>query len=179
MISKSAVNMHPTNFILGTSSKNWIGFLAMGIIFIILGIVGVGMAATITLVSVLFFGWLLSIGGVLLFIQAFTLQGNKSKTFQAIMALLYIITGGFVITYPIAGAGALTALIAINFIVLGVGRCFMALMFKGSSTWVWLLLSGIIPIFFGIYIFVNWTQNAILIIGLLISIELIVAGWSY
>lgn len=165
--------------LLGTGARNWKWLLGLGVLFIILGTVGLGMAAMLTIVSVLFFGWLLLIGGLFQLVQTFTLYGIKNKTLQMAVAILYAATGALIVFDPEGGAFALTALMAISFIAIGILRIFMAFLLKGSASWLWVLFGGIISAIFGIYIFSQWESTAILIIGLLIAIEMLVAGWTY
>jgi uncharacterized membrane protein HdeD (DUF308 family) len=165
--------------LLGSSSKNWKWLLIIGVLFVILGTSGIGMAASVTLVSVTFFAWLLLFGGLLLLLQALTLDGVKHRMMQILVALLYAFSGALIVFNPEVGAGAITALIAMSFIALGLVRIIMSMMLKYNNGRVWLGLSGIISVGLGVYILINLAQSAMLIIGLLISIEMLIAGWSF
>ena len=47
----------------GDLSKRWGWLLALGIVFIVLGLIGIGMAFALTIASLIVFGVLLLIGG--------------------------------------------------------------------------------------------------------------------
>lgn len=75
------------------------------------------------------------------------------------MAIVYAATGALVVLNPAGGAIAITALIAVSFIALGLLRIIMALIIKGSPAWLWLFFGGVISTVFGIYIFQRGIQQ--------------------
>ena len=175
----NAVNVSPDADIFGAARKNWRWILGLGILFIILGTIGLGMSATLTLVSVLFFGWLLIIGGVVQLVEAFKVKGWKSVLWHVLMALVYIVAGAIVVYAPVGGALALTVFISAALLALGALRVIMAFQLKNLTGWWWLLAGGLISILLGVLIMVQWPSSAFWVIGLFIAIEMIVNGWSY
>src|SRR5690606_14528727 len=115
----------PAADVLGAARKNWPWIMALGVLFIILGIVGLGMSVTLTLVSVLFFGWLLIIGGVFQIVETFKVTGWKSVLWHVLMALVYIGAGAIVVYDPVGGALALTVFISAALFALGALRAIM------------------------------------------------------
>ena len=175
----NTVNASPAAGIFGAASKNWRWILGLGILFIILGTIGLGMSATLTLVSVLFFGWLLIIGGVVQLVEAFKVKGWKSVLWHVLMALVYIVAGAIVVYTPVGGALALTVFISAALLALGALRVIMAFQLRKEPGWWWLLLGGLVSILLGAMIMVQWPSSAFWVIGLFIAIEMIVNGWSY
>ncbi|WED41873.1 HdeD family acid-resistance protein [Legionella cardiaca] len=159
--------------------RNWGWLLTLGILFVILGGIGLGMVVGLTLASMLFLGILLIIGGVLQIVDAFKCRRWKAVTWHAFIAVLYLIAGGLVIYDPFFASAIITALLAAVLIIIGVSRFFMAIMLRGASGWVWLLLAGIIAIALGVMILIHWPMSGLWIIGLFIAVELIVDGWTY
>jgi uncharacterized membrane protein HdeD (DUF308 family) len=51
--------------------RNWGWFLTLGILLVVLGMIALGASVAMTIASVMLFGWLLIIGGVLEAIHAF------------------------------------------------------------------------------------------------------------
>ena len=88
----------------GDVQKKWGWLLALGIVFIILGTIGLGMSFALTLASVLVFGWLLIIGGVLQIVDVFQCKGWKSIAWHVLIAVLYVLAGVSVITDPLLAA---------------------------------------------------------------------------
>src|SRR5207302_11244625 len=51
--------------------RSWVWFLALGIVLVLLGLIALSWSVLTTLVSVVVFGWLLLLGGVLSVVHAF------------------------------------------------------------------------------------------------------------
>ena len=159
--------------------RNWGWLLGLGILFVFLGCVGMGMVTGLTLVSVLFIGVLLLVAGITQIIDGFYSKEWKGAAWHALIALLYLIAGGIVIYDPILASTAITALIAWVLIFIGITRLFMAGVLRDAAGWGWLVLAGISAIILGVLILVQWPLSGIWVIGLFIAIELLVMGWTY
>jgi uncharacterized membrane protein HdeD (DUF308 family) len=162
----------------GGVAKRWGWLLALGILLLVLGIIGLGMTVALTIASVLFFGFLLLIGGGVQLAHAFTCRGWRSIVMHALIALLYIVAGFAVITDPLVASAALTLLIAILIIAIGVARLVMAWQLRGSRGWGWLLAAGILAVVLGLIIAAHWPISGLWVIGLFVAIEMIAHGWT-
>jgi len=159
-------------------SRNWGWFLALGIIMIILGTLALGSALAVTLVSMIFFGWLLIFAGVFEVVQSFWQKRWGGFFLHVAVGILYAIVGLMLIANPEASAVALTLLMAIFFIVAGVFRIVASLTMR-FPRWGWMLISGIAALVLGILIWRQWPASGFWIIGLFIGIELIFTGWTW
>jgi len=160
-------------------NPQWGWLLALGIILLIMGFAGLGMVAGLTVISMLFFGVLLIIGGVAHIFYAFIDKKWKGSLWHALLAILYIIGGIIVIYDPILASAIITVILACVFIVVGITRIFMAFKLKKGSGWGWIIVSGIASLVLGLIILYQWPISGLWFIGLFIAIELIMAGWSY
>ncbi|MGA7979465.1 MAG: HdeD family acid-resistance protein [Chromatiaceae bacterium] len=166
--------------VFGTLKKNWGWLLALGIVSIVLGTIGLYMTFALTLASVLFFGALILVGGLFQVAQAFSCKGWKSVLGHVLIALLYIAAGILIIKDPVLASGVLTLVLAGILIAVGVIRIMMAFQLRGSvSGWYWSLLSGIVSILLGGMIVLEWPVSGLWVIGLFVAVELIFHGWSY
>lgn len=163
----------------GEVGKNWGWLLALGVLFIILGTIGLGMTFTLTVASVLLFGVLILIGGVAQLVQAFQDKGWKSVVWHVLIALLYIAAGILVMRNPVGASLLLTVMLAGALVAVGVLRIIMAFQLRGDSGWVWLLIGGIVTLLLGFMIFAKWPVSGLWVIGLFVAVEMIVNGWSY
>jgi uncharacterized membrane protein HdeD (DUF308 family) len=163
----------------GALTKNWGWLLVVGIVFIILGTIGLGMLFALTMVSVLFFGVLMLIGGGVQFVDAFKCAGWKSVVWHVLMAILYVLGGIVVIIDPVLASVVITLILAGTITGAGIVRLIIALQHRDSKGWGWALVSGIISIILGIMIFAKWPVSGLWIIGLFVAIEMIINGWSY
>lgn len=184
--------------VFGDLAVNWKWMLALGILMLVLGLIGLGMTYWLTILSVLWFGVLALIGGVAQLIDAFKCSGWKSVAAHVLLGLLYVAAGVVLIAMPVQSAWWLTLLIAATFVVTGVLRIVMAFQSRsgaGNSAWLWLVLSGLISIVLGVMIYAivefpteealataegaaGWFQEWGWVIGLFVAIEFIVHGVS-
>ncbi|WP_133127557.1 HdeD family acid-resistance protein [Legionella nagasakiensis] len=159
--------------------RNWGWLLGLGILFVILGCIGLGMVVGLTLVSMLFLGVLLIIGGFSQIIDVFKSKHWKGSAWHALIAVLYLMGGGIIIYDPFLASTVITALLAAVLIVMGVIRFIMAITLRDSKGWGWLLLSGLTAGILGLLIFMQWPWSGLWIIGLFITVEMLVSGWTY
>lgn len=159
-------------------SRNWGWFLALGIIMLVLGILALGSALVVTLVSMIFFGWVLIFAGGFEAVQSFWQKRWGGFFLHLLVGLLYVIVGFMLVVNPEASAVALTLLMAIFFIVAGIFRIVASLTMRFPQ-WGWMLVSGIAALILGVLIWRQWPASGFLIIGLFIGIELILTGWSW
>jgi len=160
-------------------SRNWGWLLGLGILFVILGGIGLGMVVGLTLASVLFLGVILIIAGVSQIIDVFKSKHWKGVVWHAFIAMLYILGGCLVIYDPILASTFITAMIAGILIVIGLSRFVMAIVLRDSKGWGWLLVAGLMALILGVMILMQWPWSGLWVIGLFIAIELLVNGWTY
>ena len=165
--------------IFGDLGKNWGWLLALGLLFLVLGVIGVGMSMALTVVGVLYFGVLLIIGGGIQLVHAFKCKGWKSVSWHVLIALVYLVAGALAVYDPVGAAVGLTLVIAVALLASGTFRLAMSFQLRPSQGWWWPLVSGLISIVLGGLIFVQWPVSGHWVIGLFIAIELIVNGWAY
>ena len=156
---------------------HWRRMLALGILMVLLGMIGLGMAATFTIASVLVFGVLLVVGGIAQSIQAFRATGRKSTALQGSIALVYVAVGAVALYDPVAASLSFTLFIAAMLLVVGALRAVMALDLRPVHGWGWVLAGGIMSLLLGIAIIVQWPLSGLLAIGLFVALELLIGGW--
>jgi uncharacterized membrane protein HdeD (DUF308 family) len=163
----------------GDLQKHWGWLLAFGILSLVLGTLGLGMTFGLTLASVLFFGILLLVGGLVQLVDAFKCQGWKSVLWHILIALLYVWGGIVMIIDPVLASSVLTLMLAWILIAVGVFRLIMAVQLRSADGWFWVLLAGIVSILLGAMIIAQWPVSGLWVIGLFVAIELIFNGWGY
>jgi uncharacterized membrane protein HdeD (DUF308 family) len=158
--------------------RNWGWFLALGVLLIILGTIALGYAAVATVVWVLFFGWLLLIGGVMEVVSAFMARLWSGFFLQLLAGILEVVVGLLILVHPEAAAVGLTLLLAVFFIVGGVFHMVGALTLRFPN-WGWSVLSGLVTLLLGILVWSKWPYDSLWFIGLCVAIYLIFHGWSW
>lgn len=157
---------------------NWGWFLALGACLMILGIIAISYSVFTTLASVVLFGWLLVISGVVQVVHAFWRERKWGGFFLDLFSgILSFVVGFLLLANPMEGATALTLLIAMFFFISGIERIIVSLM-GYFHHWGWLLLNGIIDVVLGVMIWQRWPEASLWVIGLFVGIDMLFSGWA-
>lgn len=158
--------------------KNSGWYLFLGLLLIVLGTIAIFRTFFFTVVSVIFFGWLLLIGGVIEIIHAFWKHRGWSGFFLELLAgILYTVVGFMIVANPGASAVALTLLIAMFLIFGGLFRIIASIAVRPPH-WGWVTLHGVISLLLGVLIWQEWPLSGIWVIGLFVGIEMLFNGWA-
>lgn len=161
----------------GEMGRHWKWLLTIGILLVLLGTFAIGDAFAATVGSMLFFGWVLLIAGIVQAAQAFRHRRTGHLWLHVLNAVLWIVIGVLLLLNPLAGALVLTLLMAAYFMVAGIFRIIAASTARIQG-WPWILLSGVVDVILAILIWVHWPASALWVIGLFIGIDLLITGWS-
>jgi len=157
-------------------ATNW--FIAIAVLFILLGIFAIAEPWTAGLGVTLLVGWLLVIGAVAHFISAFKGGGAKHVALQALVGLLYLIGGGYFLTHTIMGVSTLTLLLAGVILAEGVLEIVAYFRLKGGEGSAWLLVNGVVTLLLGGLIWFHWPSSSVWAIGTLVGVNLLMTGIS-
>jgi uncharacterized membrane protein HdeD (DUF308 family) len=157
--------------------RNWGWLLASGIFSIILGLIALVDSLWATIASILVFGWLLLIAGIVEAVQTFRHRRSGHVFFHALNAALSFVVGLMMLRHPLAGALVMTLLLGAYFTVIGIFHMVTALSLRFPH-WGWNVMSGIITLILGILVWQQWPGSGLWIIGLFTGIHLIVSGWA-
>jgi uncharacterized membrane protein HdeD (DUF308 family) len=156
----------------------WGWFLAFGIFVLVLGIAAVVRSVAATVVSMLFFGWLLVLASGIEIAQA-VMVGHWAGFFQHLLAaILFGVAGLIMVTRPVISAEVLTVFMALFFLVGGlfeiVGSVALA-----SPGWGWQAADGLITLILGLLVLAEWPASGLWVIGLFVGIDLIFYGGAW
>jgi uncharacterized membrane protein HdeD (DUF308 family) len=163
----------------GDLRKNWGWLLALGVLSLVLGTLGLWMTFAMTLASILLFGVLLVVSGVSQLVQAISCKGWKSILWHVLIAMLYVAAGVVIVDDPILASVTLTMVLAGLLIAVGISRIVLAVQLRPSQGWYWPLISGAVSVLLAGMIIAHWPLSGFWVIGLFVAIELIFNGWSY
>jgi uncharacterized membrane protein HdeD (DUF308 family) len=158
---------------------NWGWFLALGVVFVLAGIVAIAFPLLSTIAAKIVLGWIFIIGGMLMMMHAFSSLGWRGFLTSVLIGILYVIAGGWLAFFPFTGIITLTLLLAALFIAEGVLEMVMAFRVRPHEGWVWLLLSGVVAIAAGVLIALGLPNSATWAIGLLTGLNLLSTGVSF
>jgi uncharacterized membrane protein HdeD (DUF308 family) len=156
----------------------WGWFLVFGICLLLLGVVAVARSVTATIVSMLFFGWLLVLACGIEVIQAIMVGHWAGFFHHLVAAILFGVTGLLIVTRPLLGAEVATMLMAVFFLISGLFQ-FVGSWWVALPGWGWQALDGIIAFVLGLLVLAQWPASGLWVIGLFIGIDLIFYGAAW
>ncbi len=150
--------------------RGW--FLALGLLLVGLGFLAILADFATTLATVLLFGVLLLVAGVVQIVHALSNARWGGFAGHLLGGILYAVIGGTIVFDPVAGAIGLTFLLAIFFVAGGIFKVLLGVQAESG----WSAFGGLIDFLLGFLIWVGWPKTAIWVIGLFVGIELLLAG---
>jgi uncharacterized membrane protein HdeD (DUF308 family) len=156
-------------------NRNWL--LTLGVVSIILGVIALVDSISATVASMIVFGWVLLLAGIIEAMQAFRHRQDGHLLLHLLNAVLSFVVGLMLLRHPLAGALLVTLLLAAYITVIGIFRIVASLSLKVPH-WGWTLANGVVTLLFGILVWAQWPVSGLWIIGLFIGIDLIFMGWT-
>jgi len=147
-----------------------------GVIFIILGLVGIFFPGLMSITTAIFFGWLLLFSGFLVGVQ--TWQINRKDWIGWLKFLLFTVTGAMIIVNPLPGVIALGILFAAYFFIDAATNFVLAFKLKPQAYWWVALLNAVLSLALGIFFFeaIGNPLKTLWLVGLLVGISLFFDG---
>ncbi len=156
------------------AKSGWI--IALGVIFVIAGMIALGSVVMATVASVFVVGLMMLLAGVAEVIHAFQVRTWGRFVLWLILGALYIVAGFVTFENPLLAAEILTLLLGISLVASGITRIVLAFAMRGMAPWIWVLVSGAITVLLGLVILAHWPVSSLYILGLFLGIDLVFAG---
>jgi len=153
-------------------------FIAIGVLFIVLGIFAIAEPFAAGLGVTLLVGWLLVIGAVAHFIAAFKGSGAKHVVLQLLVGIVYLIGGLYFLTHTILGVSTLTLLLSGVILAEGVLEILAYFRLRNMHAASWLLINGVVTLLLGGLIWFHWPSSSVWAIGTLVGVNLLMTGIS-
>jgi uncharacterized membrane protein HdeD (DUF308 family) len=161
-----------------TVRGRWKWFVALGVFLVVVGLIALWNVVDATLVTTIIVGVMLLFGGATQIVGALMSGGSAGRRIvMGLLGVLYIIVGFELIADPLAGAVALTIVVAIFLIVDGVLRLFSTLSHETEHR----LLTGtlgVVNILLGIWLWSGIPFSGIAI-GFFVGLQLLIAGFMW
>jgi uncharacterized membrane protein HdeD (DUF308 family) len=163
----------------GTMIKKASGwFMAIAIVFILLGILAIIEPGVAGLAVTILVGWLLVFGGVAHIVAAFGGGGAGRVIWQVLIGIVYLLGGFYFLTHPLLGLGTLTLLLAGIILAEAVFEVIAYFRARGESGSGWLLTNAVITLLLGGLIWLGWPSSSVWAIGTLLGVNLLMTGIS-
>lgn len=158
--------------------QHWGWFLACGVGLVLLGIAAVGRSVTTTVVSMVFFGWLLAMASGIEIIQAVMVGKWAGFFLHLLAAIVYGVTGLIFISRPLAGAEVITLLMGAFFMIGGLFELLGAPLVH-LPAWGWHAFDGAISFVLGLLVLAQWPASGLWVVGLFVGIRMISFGIAW
>ena len=168
----------PTNLGHGVEAlrAKWGWIVALGIIYLLVGLLALYSVVTATIASVFFVGIMMLIAGVAEVINAFQVKSWGKFFLWVALGLLYIVAGFVTFENPLLAAAALTLVLGAALVASGIMRIILAFSMKEGTPWIAVVFSGIVTFLLGVIVLAHWPVSSIYILGLFLGIDLVFAG---
>lgn len=157
----------------------WGWIVALGVLFVIGGIVALGSVLMATVVTVTYVGFMMLFAGVVEIVSAFQMKSWSKFFLWIALGVLYALAGFFTLDNPLLVAGILTLFLGASMIATGLVRIYLAFQMKEGSPWTWVVVSGVITALLGLIILVHWPVSGLYVLGIFLGVDLLFAGWGW
>lgn len=154
----------------------WGWIVALGVVYVVTGLVALGSVVVATVATVLVVGIMMLVAGIAEVIGAFQVKTWGKFLLWLLLGVLYIVAGLATFQNPLLAAVVLTLLLGAALTVSGVMRIFLGFSMRQGMPWIWVVLSGVITLLLGLIVLAHWPVSSVYILGLFLGIDLIMAG---
>jgi uncharacterized membrane protein HdeD (DUF308 family) len=157
---------------------HWGWFVALGIVLIVLGIAAIVRALSSTVVSMMFFGWVLVFAGIVEFVNAFMVGKWAGFFLHLLIALVFGAVGVMFVTHPSISAEVATLVMSMFFMIGGLYLLISAL-WTHLPGYGWQVANGAIASLLGILLLAQWPISGLYAVGLFVGIDLVFYGSAW
>lgn len=157
------------------TKRAWPWLVGIGVLLMLTGFVALGSEFVAGMLTILFLGWLLTIGGIVEIFQAFQDRGTPTFAMEILGGIISFFAGVVILGRPAMSADALLILLGAYFVVGGAFKLVVGFMHRPPS-WGWVAFSGLIDLLLGLLLWNNWMGQGLPIIGLFVGLTLIFRG---
>ena len=158
--------------------SHWCWLFALGLLLVVCGTVAIIAPFIATEIAVDFLAAVLLVAGVATIVAAVWAGRWSGLLVQLLFGVLYIVAGFVITERPMMSTLIVTIFLAVTFIVGGAFRMLAALLIQFPQ-WGWALLNGAVTALLGIIIYRHLPFDALWVVGLLVGIEMLLAGWTW
>jgi len=157
--------------------KSWKLLLTAGIISTVLGAIAIIVPPLASVTITYLVGILLLIGAVAYVAEAISRGSTGHRIWSALLAVLYVFAGVWLIVNPVSGTITLTWILAIFFLLIGVLRLIAGISSRGKVPNAgWTIINGVLSILIAVLVIGDLPSSAAWAIGLLVGIQLLFDG---
>jgi uncharacterized membrane protein HdeD (DUF308 family) len=149
-----------------------------GILLILLGLVSIAAPLVTGISLTLMLGLVLLAAGITQVVWGFKTKSFKSAITPLLWGALTLLAGLYTLARPDVALAGLTLFLAGYFFVSGLYEVWLALRLRPRKGWGSTLFAGIVTLILGVMIWRRFPTSAGWLVGTLVGIKLIFAGWA-
>jgi len=157
----------------------WLSFFVLGLLLVLGGILSIALPVMSTLAVSLTVGILLAACGLVQIVQSFRTPGWSGFLWHLGLGVIQVIGGALIYLEPFAGAIAITLLIAIVLITIGLTQVGLAWRVRPHDGWGWLFLAGIVAVAAGLVLALKLPVAGLYTPGTMVGVSLVFSGTAY
>jgi uncharacterized membrane protein HdeD (DUF308 family) len=158
--------------------RRWGHFAVLGLMLIALGALAIVYWSMAAEVAVDTLGSILVAGSIVQVLTSLWANGWRGFFVHLGIGILYAVAGTIMIRHPLAGAEAITLVLALAYVAGGLMRLAFAVSYLSLGTG-WVALNGAITFALGLMIWEQWPWASMFILGLFLGIDLMMLGWTW
>ncbi len=145
-----------------------------GVVFIIMGLVGILYPTLMTVSTVVFVAYLMLVAG--LYGAWMTWKSNRKDWTGWLKSFALLFVSLMMLFYPMEGVATLGLLLAVYFFMDAFASMGLAFSLKPDKIWWLWFFNALTSLVLGVLFLVNWPLSSLFLIGLLVGISLLFDG---
>lgn len=148
-----------------------------GLLLIVFGALGIALPTVSSLVVETWVSLILFSAGVTKIVYAFQTR-EEGFIWKLLIGALYIATGASLFFQPLTGVLTLTLLLGSFLLTEGAFNIILAFRLKSQPNWTWVLVDGIVTLFLGALVWLQFPSDAPWLLGTLVGASVLFSGIS-
>ena len=150
--------------------------IALSVLIIVAGILAIIVPPASGIAVTILVGWLLIFSGAAHVAYAWHARSGGGILWGILLAILYLVAGGYLLVHPMAGLASLTIVLGAYLFVESILEFILSFQLRPLPGSGWLLVDGIITLILAVMIWWTWPTSSMWVIGTLVGISLIFSG---
>jgi len=145
-----------------------------GVALIVLGITAIAFPVVASITATYVVGWVLIVAGLTHLFLGWRAERDDSMLWAGFVSLAYVLAGIAILGNPLWGIATIALVLGVTLAVEGVLSVIAYFTAECSSSW--LLVNGLITVALALIIVSGWMSSSVWMIGMLVGINLVMAG---
>ncbi len=150
--------------------------LAMGILLVILGTIGIVLPGLLSIATVGFLAGLLILGGGIWVYH--TYKSGTRSFMDWLKPQLLLFTGVLMLIFPVQGVASLALLLTFYFVLDSYSSFSFAYNRYPDKGWGWMVFNGLVDLLLASLFIYGWPASSPWLVGLFVGISLLFDGWA-